>query len=152
MKKKHKILVFLFFPIMLAAFLIYTISGFLVKSFNGLTMEEIVFHLKVPMKGTSNSMFKDYFKYAKWAYVIFIPALLLIAVIINGFKKIKESTAVLCSFITFAMTCLAYAICKFGKVMKIPSYIAAQLQKSDFLANNYVDPKKANISLPSINK
>ena len=42
------------------AVILYTVYLFLKKNFNGLSWEEIVFHLKVPMKGTSNEMTFDY--------------------------------------------------------------------------------------------
>lgn len=44
------------------AAILYTVYLFLKKNFNGLSWEEIVFHLKVPMKGTSNEMIFDYFR------------------------------------------------------------------------------------------
>lgn len=48
--------------ILIIAVILYTVSLFLKKNFNGLSWEEIVFHLKVPMKGTSNEMILDYFR------------------------------------------------------------------------------------------
>ena len=48
--------------ILIIAAILYTVYLFLKKNFNGLSWEEIVFHLKVPMKGTSNEMILDYFR------------------------------------------------------------------------------------------
>ena len=48
--------------ILIIAVILYTVYLFLKKNFNGLSWEEIVFHLKVPMKGTSNEMILDYFR------------------------------------------------------------------------------------------
>lgn len=48
--------------ILTMAVILYTVYLFLKKNFNGLSWEEIVFHLKVPMKGTSNEMILDYFR------------------------------------------------------------------------------------------
>ena len=48
--------------ILILAVILYTVYLFLKKNFNGLSWEEIVFHLKVPMKGTSNEMILDYFR------------------------------------------------------------------------------------------
>lgn len=48
--------------ILIMAVILYTVYLFLKKNFNGLSWEEIVFHLKVPMKGTSNEMILDYFR------------------------------------------------------------------------------------------
>lgn len=47
---------------LIIAVILYTVYLFLKKNFNGLSWEEIVFHLKVPMKGTSNEMIMDYFR------------------------------------------------------------------------------------------
>ena len=54
--------------ILIIAVILYTVYLFLKKNFNGLSWEEIVFHLKVPMKGTSKGGNTQWRKYTGVGY------------------------------------------------------------------------------------
>ena len=111
-------------------------------------MQEIVFHLKVPMTGTGSSIIMQYFQSAKISLIV--SGILLIATItlLAKQKRIRNcrlaaTLAPTLSFILCFLTCADIA----AKV-DLPRYIANQTHPSSFIEKNYASPNKASITFP----
>ena len=92
--------------ILIIAVILYTVYLFLKKNFNGLSWEEIVFHLKVPMKGTSNEMILDYFR----TYGIRMGLGVCLSVLISVVCYIKISPSAGTALLVAAVVLLLVAI------------------------------------------
>ena len=143
---RHRIFYMSALFLVLLAFLIVSITEFLKNNFNALTFEEIVFHLKVPMKGTSNSMVIEYFKYAKSALIMFgifyIGSILLFIFC----KKIRNNKISNVSVFIFSIVLFVTSIGQFVLRTQMLTYVKHQLEVSTFIEENYVDPNTANIT------
>ena len=131
---------------LLTAFVISSVVAFLKNSFDALSFEEIIFHLKIPMKGTSDSMIIEYFKYSKNALFGFFSIYIGLILVFTFYKKIRNNriyNEVVLLFSVFSLfASISYGIVSLG----IIDYIKQQYTTSTFIEENYVDPNKSNIT------
>lgn len=143
--KVSYILSFLFFT---ADFVLFTLVGFLVHNYDGLSIEEMLFHIKVPLRGTSNNLFYDYLKqyYLYWiVYVLFIVTVFCIFFI---WKKIKNCKWIYRFFLGMSVLGAAVNIILFVKHFEVASYIKKQLTASVFIEEHYIDPASVTLTYP----
>lgn len=119
--------------------------------FPGLLLDELVYHMKAPLTGTSPEMIRYY------ATHYGIPALLITGAV--GFllfhsrragrplyrrhRLILLGTAVLC------IAGIGGAVAHMDHRFKLFSYIHSQLQSETFIEDNYVDPASVELRFPS---
>ena len=165
---KHVIL----FIILLFSFTLFFTVKWLYKTFGNLTLEEIVFQLKVPMEGANTDY---YFNYAKNA----LPFILICTITtfaslcylfrkktykkpkakrMKGshsdpgtslvvYKKFRVDTKYLLKMICTLIICIismSYVVKKTDFIV----YMQHQLSNSDIIENEYIYPKKTNIEFP----
>ena len=164
MKKKIKnilIVMIIFFAILL----VFS-AKWVYSTFEGLTMSEIVFHLKVPLAGTNPSFVYDYIKRC-------VPQTLIITIVLSFLlvkdfsnlkyidkikyiikkviKKIIEIIKKILSLIkkyNIVSAMLIFAICLsyIWKTTDIGGYINSQLKSSFLIEDEYVNPNDVKIS------
>ncbi len=127
---------------------IYTVKEFLLQNFNGLSLEEIIFHLKVPMEGTSNSMFSDYFEMWRSAIIIFAVVFLLVVILLVWRKRARNCRSVAMVMALLALTVGIVQFVSFSIELDVPEYVKAQMTSSQFIEQNYVDPGQVEITYP----
>lgn len=127
----------------------------LYDTFGHLSMDEIIFHLKVPMEGTNTDIIFTFVKQCLWKVIIptVIIAFALIYPMVKDIKIIHEihtserrRTTILSLVISVLI--LITSIDKIIKTTDIKEYIESQTHDSSFIANEYVKPEKTNIELP----
>ena len=117
----------------------------MLKTWNNLTMDEVIFHLTTPLEGTNNDMIFEYICQAVVPSLIIFILFLLMSFVLrkkNWFSRLYIGcTAV--SFMIFAFV---------GKYawdsLKIGQYITSQNTESTFIENYYVNPQNINIKFP----
>lgn len=141
-KKTAKIIIII--SLSIAFFLTISIS-WLYANFGYLTLEEIVFHLKVPMKGTSTDMIWKYLKQCPWKIIA-----LTIIVSILLIKRMKESDNLKDIKISVGIATLLFIVSITHIVIAtdIVGYVYNQTNKSTFIAEEYVNPEEVNIQFP----
>ena len=141
-KKKAKIIIIILLAI---AFLLTISISWLYANFGHLTLEEIVFHLKVPMEGTSTDMIWKYLIQCPWKIIslTIIVSILLIKRMKNtdNVKDIKTSVRI--ATVVFVAS-MAYVII----ATDIVGYAYNQTNDSNFIAEEYVNPEEVNIQFP----
>lgn len=146
--------------------LIFTID-WAYDTFGNLTLEEIVFNLKVPLQGTNTDF---YFDYAKNALPRIILLTILVFVILRQLvkkrkrkktkaRRMKEDTDLIkykkfkinykyFFELLISIIILVLSIIYATKKTNLIEYIENQLSNSDFIENEYVDPRQVAIEVP----
>ncbi len=128
----------------------------LYETFGHLSMDEIIFHLKVPMEGTNTDIIYKFMKQCLWK-VILPTAIIAFALIYPMVKDIKIIHEIHTSerrrtgfvSITISLLILIFSIDKIIKTTDIREYIENQTHDSNFIANEYIRPEETNIELPN---
>ena len=140
---------------LLIAFMATISIEWLYDSFGHLSMDEIIFHLKVPMEGTNTDMVWVYVKECLWRIIIptVIISFILIYPMVKDLKMIhniqtsKRRRTVVIGICT-ASFILIGSIYNVLKTSDILQYIENQTNSSKFIEKEYVDPEKTNIEFP----
>ena len=152
MKKK---IVCIFIVIFLLISFILNISiDWLYETFENLSMEEIIFHLKVPMEGTNYSLVWVYIKKCLFKILCHtgLLSVLFIYPIIKNIKLTNEKiirtsekklTMIISSIIVLVI--FGYSVRKVLINSDIVEYISNQMDSSTLIATEYVDPKKVDV-------
>lgn len=127
----------------------------LYETFGHLSMDEIVFHLKVPMQGTNTDIIFTFMKQCLWK-VILPTSIIAIALIYPMIKDLKmihsintsERRRTVFVSLSISILILIVSIDKIIKTTDIKEYIENQTHDSSFIANEYVRPEKTKIEFP----
>lgn len=125
-----------------------TISSliWLLHTWNDLSMEELVYHIKSPMTGASRDMVLDYI-HSCIPVTLFV--LFLLVFIIIKTKKNKKYNRI---FIALAITLSFISLFGYGyytwSTLGITTYIANQTSYSTFVDDHYVDPELVQLTFP----
>lgn len=119
------------------------------RTFSVKTLNQIIFHLKVPMEGTDNGIYLDWFI---WAVPISIVAgSLIVALIFNIHRLCKRnnekiSQSIKKHFIKGGILCIIISLIFAIYNYDIYGYINNVVQETDIYEKYYVDPSTAKIS------
>lgn len=140
---------------LLVAFGATVTVDWLYETFGHLSMDEIIFHLKVPLEGTNTDIIFAFLKECLWKVILptIIISFALIYPMVKDIKFIKEIHTSERRRTTLTSTCIAVliliiSISKIVKTTDIKEYIENQTHDSNFIAKEYVKPEKAKIELP----
>lgn len=118
----------------------------ILKTWANLSMEELVYHLQVPLEGTNESMVTEYIK------VCLIPAIIALLLVITGMFFLRKRKK---AFRIFVCSCLGISFCMGGVMLyrawdklEIGDYIANQMEDSVFIELLYADPDKVKLDFP----
>ena len=124
----------------------------LYDTFGHLTIDEIIFHIKVPMEGSNTDII--------WTFLIqfllkaIIPTIILsFALIYPMIKNLKiihsintsERRRTIFTSVTISILILEFSIIKILNSTDIIGYIISQKNDSQFIANEYVNSEEVNI-------
>ena len=129
--------------------------AWLFDNFGNLTMDELIFHLKVPLEGTSTDMVWKYLRDCVWKILILttlISTILIYPIIkdLKFVKKIKTSQKKRTAIISFVISIIVL-IGSMSTVIaetNLIAYIKNQINNSKFIAEEYVAPEKTKIEFP----
>ena len=144
MKKRiAKILIVIF---LLIAFILTISIEWLYNNFGNLSMEEIIFHLKVPMQGTNTDMIWKYIAQCPWKIIILTAIMSML--LINPIKKEPKKKKTVLISLCISVLILVGSIGQVVYSTKIGQYVANQINTSQFIENEYVNPKEVKIEFP----
>ena len=153
MKKRIACIAIVIF--LLIAFGATVTIDWLYDTFGHLSMDEIIFHLKVPMEGSNTDIIFTFFKQCLWKVIVptVIISFVLIYPMIKDIKIIKEIHTSERRRTTLTSLCIAILILiisvnKIIETTDIKEYIENQTHDSNFIAKEYVRPEKAEIEFP----
>ena len=116
------------------------------RTWNHLTMDELMYQLQAPMDGTNRNMIMDYIKSCIPATVIVLIAAISLLVIIRK-RKVIYRIAVVLLFVG-AAAIIGYHIAMAWERLDIGNYTENQSTYSEFIDTNYVDPSETDLIFP----
>lgn len=116
------------------------------KTWNNLSMEELIFHIQAPLEGTNEGMVKEYILSCGIISIVVFIVLIAAFVILRKKRNIYYSTmmSVLLVSILSTVLCLRHI----WNELDISSYRSNQSTYSTFIDDNYVNPKDVSIQFP----
>ena len=144
----RKMIYVLAFLIGAVTYILFTVEQFLLNSFSNMSLEELVFHLKVPMKGTSNNMIADYFKQSAGFLILLAIVLLILIIVLYWRKGLRNCKFVNTTALLFSLIIFIGNLVYFSNQVHAISYIKNQVTSSKFIEEHYVDPEQVTITFP----
>jgi len=152
----------LIFSALFAVFFFLFVSDWLLNNFGNLTPESMIFHLRMPLRGASDSIVFMFIWHA------IIPAVILAAIglflYLYSKKRVyhisflwREAEKVVTLHTDKLFRKIALFILITGLIssfvvaayrLDLPEYIVLAFTDSDFIERHYVDPRHANIQFP----
>lgn len=152
---KKRIVCIVIVVILLIAFGATVTIEWLYDTFGHLSMDEIIFHLKVPMEGTNTDIIFTFTKECLWKVIIptVIMSFVLIYPMVKDLKIVNsihtsERKRVVFASLSVSIIILIVSISKIIKTTDIKEYISNQWNNSNFIVEEYVVPKEVNIEFP----
>ena len=148
---------FLYFLIFISILIIFS-SIWLEETFGLIDIDKLIFHLMVPLEGSSHEMIISYLKSPLLKSIIIYTLVILILnynykyiikfkidffkkkIVLNGLNLFKV-------FFTFII--FIFSISFFIKKFEVLTYIKSLNTYSSFIEDNYVEPENTNISFPN---
>ena len=128
------------------AVLIFRSVIWVLKTWNNLSMEEIVYHLKMPLEGTNDDIIWDYIFYC--AVAAALAAVILTCLLILTRKKKKIYRVLLGAVPAASVLMIALSVNHIWTTLDVSAYVKNQNTYSSFIDDNYVDPASVDISFP----
>ena len=151
MKRKIKNVAYCFYciiAIFLAAvgLIIYNLGYWVLYTWGLISMDEIVFHLKVPLEGTSTDMVMEGIN-ACVPMACLVVLFMIVLAIATRKEKLRGG---LCNFL-ITCVCLSAGLQSLNMVyaeLEIGEYLINQNAESTFIQEEYVDPRNVEITFP----
>lgn len=126
--------------------IIYNLANWVLDTWGLLSIDEIIFHLKVPLEGTNSEVVADG---VNACLPLAILVLLLGIALISGMKDRKKASC-LCLLL---IACIAVgsgskAAYKVYTELEVEEYLSSQRTDSTFIQDQYVDPRNVDIVFP----
>lgn len=128
------------------AMIIYKLSGWVMDTWGLLSIDEIIFHLKVPLEGTNTDVIIDGINACvPLAVMIF---LMMITYLIG--MKNKKKIALLCMLLVMCISVETGVKAAYGVYvdLDVENYLESQKKESNFIQVEYVDPRSVSITFP----
>ena len=149
------ILPLLIFLLLIFSFFLYFSLQYLLDNWEELTVEEVLYHIKSPMGGASESLVQLFI------LSVLLPAVGLSVLLIFFYFLPEKKFPLISRTIFFAKKKMYLGFCFFIALLffslsiidawdsiSLGSYLSSQLRSSKFIEENYVDPKGIELHFP----
>ncbi len=118
----------------------------MLKTWTGLTMEELVYHLNTSLEGTNMDMIWDFVQYC--VAITGIVCLLLICACAFLRKKRKIYNSFLSVIMVLSLIMAGVSVSNVWTTLDVSAYANNQSEYSTFIDDNYVDPRDVTLTFP----
>lgn len=127
-------------------FILYNLGNWVLDTWGLLSIDEIIFHLKVPLDGTNSDVVLDGINACVplAVLVLFLSILLII-----GLRN-KHGKCMIALFLVAVIACgsAGRAAYEVYDELDVKEYLVSQKKESHFIEQNYVDPRTTKITFP----
>ena len=134
--------------VFISVFLLFA-AMWLIKSFAGVTTEEIVYHLSYSMEGANTESATDYLLHYA------IPTLIIVGILVAAYfliiSKVKTKKALLIAnfgMVLVSLGCIAGCVLLLVKKTDVINYISGLRGDNSFIEDNYVDTQSVQLTFP----
>lgn len=132
--------------ISVVGWILYNLGNWVLETWGLLSIDEIIFHLKVPLEGTNSDVVMDGVKAClPMAVIVLFVCLFLII----GLKS-KRIHCMIALLLIAVISCggAAKSAYRVYDELDVKEYLASQKKESHFIEQNYVDPRTTEITFP----
>ncbi len=148
--------------IIFVGFLVYNSTKWALNTFGDISVEEIIFNLKVPMAGVNKDYIIDYINSCLKPSIIF-TSISSVLILYKLQKRIIINLKLVSKQIKFQLTPLKYIkkiplmlsiiflVISLGfswRQLNLSDYLKSEVQRSKFIEDNYVNPDNVHINFP----
>lgn len=148
-KRKIWVKVFTIFAVGLTTFaiLLNRSCRWMLKTWTGLTMDELLYHLNTSLGGTNPDMIRDFVYYC---VVIAVAGCAVMCVVCAALKKRKILyQSLLCISCVIAVIGIVVSIHNVWTTLDVSAYAENKSTYSTFIDDNYVDPRDVTLTFPA---
>ena len=132
--------------ISMTGWIIYNLANWVLDTWGLLSIDEIIFHLKVPLEGTNSDVVIDGINAC---LPMAILVLLFCFFLVIGLKrKRKAATVSLLLVAVLSVGSASKAVYRVYDDLDVKGYLESQKEDSHFIEKNYVDPRTVSIDFP----
>lgn len=127
-------------------FILYNLGNWVLDTWGLLSIDEIIFHLKVPLDGTNSDVVLDGINACVPLAVL---VLFLSIFLIIGLRN-KNGKCMIALFLVAVIACgsAGRAAYEVYDELDVKEYLVSQKKESHFIEQNYVDPRTTKITFP----
>lgn len=127
-------------------FILYNLGNWVLDTWGLLSIDEIIFHLKVPLDGTNSDVVLDGINACVPLAVL---VLFLSIFLIIGLRN-KHGKCMIALFLVAVIACgsAGRAAYEVYDELNVKEYLVSQKKESHFIEQNYVDPRTTKITFP----
>lgn len=111
-----------------------------------LDMEELVYHLKAPLEGTSKDVLWSYVWSCGMISFAVLAILIALFIILRHRKKVEIILGCICIALGIALS--SYSLYNVWTTLDIDTYLHIQNSYSTLIEDNYVNPSQTTITFP----
>lgn len=126
--------------------ILYNLGNWVLETWGLLSIDEIIFHLKVPLEGTNSDVVMDGVRACLPMAVIVLFVCIFLIIGIKS-KRIHCMIALLLIAVISCGSAVKSAYRVYDE-LDVKEYLASQKKESHFIEQNYVDPRTAQITFP----
>lgn len=126
--------------------IVYNLAKWVMDTWGLLSIDEIIFHLKVPLEGTNTEMVKDGINAC--VPLALLVGLFLIAMVVGMRKKRCMASVSILLITVFSVGSGVKAVYNLYSELGVKDYVKSQKTESHFIQENYVDPRITQITFP----
>ena len=124
----------------------YYLAQWVIDTWGFLTMDEIVFHLKVPLEGTNEDMVWEAVNLCVPVAIVAVLTLLIVWIAVRKRKITKYLVWI--GVMSFAVFLVKHSVDYIWEELSVDEYLKSQKTQSTFIQDNYVDPRSVQITFP----
>lgn len=118
----------------------------MLKTWTGLTMEELVYHLNTSLEGTNTDMIWDFI--GSCVVITVITCVLLIAACMFLRKRKKAYGSLLSAVTILSVVLIVVSVSNVWTTLDVSAYANNRSEYSTFIDDNYVDPQDVTLTFP----
>lgn len=118
------------------------------KTWNHLTMDELIFHLNSPLEGTNQGMIKDFFNSCGIITIVAAAVLIVVMVLLLLWKQKRVFYVTSSILLVISAALLIYPLNYAWNTLEVSSYKDNQGNYSTFIEDNYVSPTDVSLAFP----
>ena len=126
--------------------ILYNLGNWVLETWGLLSIDEIIFHLKVPLEGTNSDVVMDGVRACLPMAVIVLFVCIFFIIGIKS-KRIHCMIALLLIAVISCGSAVKSAYRVYDE-LDVKEYLASQKKESHFIEQNYVDPRTTQITFP----
>ena len=127
-------------------FILYNLGNWVLDTWGLLSIDEIIFHLKVPLDGTNSDVVLDGIN----AFVPLAVLVLFLSIFLIIGLRNKHGKCMIALFLVAVIACgsAGRAAYEVYDELDVKEYLVSQKEESHFIEQNYVDPRTTKITFP----